>query len=118
MITPLSSNNFILENIDTASPALRIGGSKKIILMIKADWCRYCNAYLPTFSKFSDTITDYKFCVLEQTSNKQLLKWWSMLAKPSIDMERLTFPTLILYDKDGTPIRKIEDRFNLKKELS
>ncbi len=118
MITPLSSNNFVLENIDTQDPRMQVGGSKKIILMVKANWCRYCNEYLPTFSQFSDTMTNYKFCVLEETDNKQLLRWWSMLAKPSIDMERLTFPTLILYDKDGTPIRKIDDRFNLKKELA
>jgi len=115
MIATLSAKDFILQNIDTTSPDVNNQG-KKIILLVKANWCHYCNDYLPMYQYYSKVMPEYKFCILEQTKDEALLKCWKTIVTPAVEVKG--YPTLILYENDGMPITSIKDRKNLKKELS
>ncbi len=114
MITTLTAKNFILQDIDTHS----IGAgdpTKKTILLIKAQWCGHCNRFLSTFDHYSETMPQYNFSILEETKDNALLNCWKQLINPAFEVQG--YPTLVLYDRDGTPIKVIQNRNNLENEL-
>lgn len=109
----VSGSNFKLQN-------LTIGGkipkkSKCSILLVKAKWCGYCTQYLPIFEELSSRYNNVNFIVLEQTVNRTILDQWSNLLRPAFEIEG--FPTVVLYDTKGYPL-KIIDRANLEKEIA
>ncbi len=115
MITTLTSKDFILQNIDTKSPYVD-NQNKKIVLLIKANWCGHCNRFLPQYEQYSKTLTNYKFCILEETTDGKFINCWKELLQPAFTVQG--FPTLVVYNNDGTPIKVINDRQNLEKELA
>ncbi len=115
MITTLTARDFTLEEIDVNSPNVNNEG-KKMVLLIKAAWCPHCVQYYSTYEKLSDSTTDFKFYVLEQTNDEALIRQWGNLVHSIYG--RIYFPTLMVYSGDGTPIRKIDDRSRLKEELA
>ena len=114
MYQKLDSRDFILQNIDTKSPRVR-KASKGMVLLIKAAWCPHCVQYIPEFETFSSQHSNYKFYVVEQTENNALLDSWKELVNPAFEVNG--FPTVVLYDRDGTPINVVKNRFKLNEEL-
>ncbi len=114
MYNKLYARDFILESIDVSNPYVNNEG-KRMIVMIKANWCRYCVDFLPRFEEFSNSIAGFKFYILEQTENEALLNQWKQLVHPVTG--KIGFPTLVVYNADGTPLKIIEDRFHLDREL-
>lgn len=113
MIQFVSEQDFVLQNFDKASPRFKKGAQK--VLFIKADWCGHCRTYLPEFEKFSIKYPNVQFLVLETEDNKRLVSRWKNIAHPVFHIEG--FPTVVLYDNEGAPIKIIENRFALNDEL-
>lgn len=109
-VRTLEDKDFELQNIN---PKL-IGDKSLAILFIKADWCGYCTRYIPTFEQYSTQMKDVAFFILESTENEKKLEQWQNLQSPAFPIEG--FPTLVFYGPNGSPLRRVEDRFNLDKE--
>lgn len=115
LISKLSSQDFVLQNIDVSRPSVG-NDNKPIVLFIKADWCGYCQRYSPVFESLSMQFKKIKFCVLELTENESMLRRkWPELVFPYYKVEG--YPTLVLYDADGNPLKVVEDRENIKNDL-
>lgn len=107
MVQKVNANDFLLQNIDTSiSP--RSGG---YILLIKAAWCGHCVRYLPIFEELSKQHPDRQFLVLETTENMYIIKQWSNLLFPVYKVN--SFPTVVIFGKDGLPTRVVNDRMTL-----
>lgn len=108
-IIHLSDKDFLLQNI-ISNDKLE---AKPIVLLIKAAYCGHCTRYLPTFENLSKQFKKIQFCVLEYTDNQHLIDFqWKQLVHPSFVVKY--YPTIVLYDKDGTPLQVIENREELK----
>ncbi len=114
MITTLDARDFILQNIDTDSARVNNNG-KRMVLLVKATWCHFCNDFLPMYERYAETMPDYKFYILEQTNDEALLNNWKNIVSPLFSVNG--YPTLVAYERDGMPIVVIKDRKNLKNEL-
>lgn len=110
-ISHLSSKDFLLQNIITDGE-----DKKPIVLLIKSAHCGHCTRYLPTFENLSKQYKKTKFCLLEYTDNQHLIDFqWRQLIHPSFEIQY--YPTLVLYDKSGSPIQVVEDREKLGQYL-
>ncbi len=114
MIHPVTEQNFILQNIDIKS--LNLNPSDFLFLFIKARWCGHCVSYLPQYNQYSAKYTDINFLVLESTDNERLLEQWSKLVHPAFSVAG--FPTVVMYNHEGVPIKVVTDRFKLDDEIS
>lgn len=115
LISQLASKHFVLQNIDISKPSVGSEG-RPIVLLIKAEWCGFCQRYLPEFDNLSQQHKKIKFCTVEQTQNETMLaKHWPSLVNPAFQVNG--YPTVVLYDAEGTPLRVVEDRSKLKDEL-
>lgn len=115
MIHRVSHRDFVQQNLDTRSPSVAGQGIDGFVLFVKANWCGHCTSYLPKFRELSTLFPRYKFLVLESTENESLLQQWSNLARPAFTLKG--YPTLVLFDASGDPVREVEDRFALATSL-
>lgn len=114
-ISELSSHDFILQNIDVSRPSVGNEG-KPIVLFIKAEYCGYCTNYIPTFETLSKQYKKIKFCFIEYTKNQSMFDiHWKSLAHAAYVVKG--YPTLVLYDPEGNPIKVVEDRQNIQQDL-
>ncbi len=108
MIQNLNSTDFILQNLDPSSPRVKaVRSNKGYVLLIKADWCGHCRRYLPIFRDQSIKRRDYTFLILDHDKNETLLRQWANLESPAFEAN--SFPTIIIYDASGMPLRKFEE---------
>ncbi len=107
MITSVNSSDFILQSLNPA----RVDSAAAYILLIKAKWCGHCTRYLPDFEKQSVKFPNVKFLVLESTDNDHFVKSWSNLANPAFQVNG--FPTVVLYNSAGMPVKQVADRMRL-----
>lgn len=114
-ISQLASKDFILQNIDVSKMSVGSEG-RPIVLLIKAEWCGFCQRYLPEFENLSQQYKKIKFCTLEQTQNETMLaKHWPALANPAFQVNG--YPTVVYYDAEGNPSRVVDDRSKIKDDL-
>ena len=132
MIIDVSARNFVLQCIDVKS--LKLEESSYMFLLIKAEWCVFCNQYDPIYAKYSTEFPKTHFLRLEATAkdNAEMLKQWGQLAWPIVPTRNgtvqpaegdepafynpkktLGFPTVVLYSGSGVPLRVVDNRFDL-----
>lgn len=111
----LDQSDFTLQNINLESPKLQ--STDITFLLIKAEWCGHCNRYLPIYEQYSVKYPNINFCVVEETENSKLLNEdFKKLVFPAFKVEG--FPTVVLYNHDGSPIKVIENRIDLDSEIT
>lgn len=115
MYYSVTQENFILQNIDISS-LKDVHPTNLIFLLIKAEWCPHCTNYLPTYDQYSVKYPDISFVILEVTKNENLVKQWSQLVNPAYEVSG--FPTVVLYNPDGSPNKIVENRFNLEQDIN
>ena len=117
MIQELKASNFILQNIDLNSAELKGSKHDMMCLLIKAVWCGHCKSYYPQYEQFSKTASNIGFMVLESTDhdNETLLGHWKNLVNPAFEVSG--FPTVIIYNAKGTPVKVVNDRMNILSEI-
>ncbi len=72
---------------------------------------------MPHFEHYSAQFPNVTFAILESTegNNDKMLEQWKELAGPNFSIRG--FPTLVLYDGEGNPVRVVENRFALDEEI-
>ena len=113
-LTYVNQQNFILQSLDRQS--LQLPLTDLSFLLVKAKWCGHCVRYLPQYEQYSVKYPDINFLILESTDNELLLQQWNNLAHPAFDVRG--FPTLVMYDQKGSPIKIVQDRFKLDDEIN
>lgn len=115
MTHQLSANHFTLQSINFQSnPALN-KDAKCSVLLIKANWCGHCRTFLPKFEKLSESFPNVNFLIVDEEQSRALLAYWNELVSPVFKAN--SFPTVVLYGKDGNPVRVVQ-RNKLKQILS
>ena len=112
MIIPVNASNFVLQNIDINSLNISVDN---YVLMIKASWCHFCTQYLPTYEQYSLKHNNIAFLTVEKDDNEELLASWKELINPIFEVNG--YPTLVIYDHQGNPIRVVENRSDLDMEI-
>lgn len=110
-IIQASAKDFILQNINPKT----IGKAKGYIVLVKANWCPHCIMYEPSFERQSLLNNSYKFIIVEQTKNEQLLTQWKELISPAFEVQG--YPTLLSFDSKGKFKEFIEDRDHIDKYM-
>lgn len=113
MIHKVSESDFVLQTLSRSI----VGEyrSDHYLLLVKANWCPHCVSYIPTYETISAQNPRITCLVLESTENETMMKRWSDLVHPAFEVNG--FPTLVLYDDKGAPVKIIKDRFNPTSEI-
>lgn len=98
MIKELCENDFILQDLTNKSKAL---------IFYKADWCYYCQKFLPTFIKISNEYPNMLFGVVDVDSQKKLIDNNNNLAYSLYEVN--SYPTIVLYNK-GKYVKTLNNR--------
>lgn len=112
MIIELSDSDFILQSLNLSSP--KISKKKCSVLLIKAEWCGFCSRFMPEYKELSKQYSNVNFFIIDSDKSQQLLQYWSNLANPVFEANK--FPTVILYDANGNPMKEI-DRTQIEQEI-
>ena len=51
-----------------------VQNKKKVVILFGMPWCRSCDAFLPTFTKWSKKYTDFDFKVCDTSKSKYLTR--------------------------------------------
>ncbi len=57
-----------------------VQNKKKVVILFGMPWCRSCDAFLPTFTKWSKKYTDFDFKVCDTSKSKYLTKKFKIVA--------------------------------------
>lgn len=114
MIAFLNDKDFILQSLNKSSP--NIESASAYVLFVKAKWCGHCVRYFPQFEQEQLKYPKVQFLVLESTDNERMLNQWAQLASPVFEIKG--FPTLVLYNDKGMPVKLIENRHDLGSVLN
>lgn len=108
MIHELNASNFILQNIDLQSPELKNTSYDIIVLLVKANWCGFCTAYLPVFRQNSFKGDNVGYMVVESTEhdNDILIEQWKHLVNPVFTIN--SYPSIVIYNRNGSPLGPVE----------
>lgn len=114
MLAHITPADFSLQSLNFAR--LGLPPARGAVLLIKAAWCGHCKTYMPTFEQYSKQFPNYHFLILDADEAQSLLAQWSQLVYPVFTARG--FPTVVLYDLNGVPLKAIADRFGLVDYLS
>ncbi len=106
-----SDKDFILQNVNIKT----IGKAAGYVILVKANWCPHCIMFMPSFERQSLIDNKYKFVVLEQMKNEDMLNNWKELRAPNFEING--FPTVLLFDNKGKFVKQISDREHIEDEL-
>ena len=107
-------DNFILQNINVSNKDFV--NKKGFVLLVKQNWCGHCTKYFPEFEKQALELKNSNIMCLyvEGTESPDILSAWKEIINPAFQING--FPSLFIFDSNGSFIQSVEDRDNLINE--
>ena len=106
---------YSLSDLNPSSPIIQ-NGVQKYVVMFKMDWCHYCTQYIETYNNFANLIPKVQFLYVEGTNSPDIITGLNNVLFPKYTIK--SYPTLIIYNSDGTFYKEVKDRYKLDAELN
>ena len=106
---------FSLSDLNLSNPIVQ-NGVDKYVVMFKQEWCHYCQQYIETYNKFANLMPKIQFLYVEGTTSPDIMTGLNNVIFPKYEIKG--YPTLIIYNSDGTFYKEVKDRYKLDAELN
>lgn len=106
---------YSLSDLNPSSPIIQ-NGVQKYVVMFSMSWCHYCQQYIETYNNFANLIPKVQFLYVEGTNSPDIITGLNNVLFPKYTIKG--YPTLIIYNSDGTFYKEVKDRYKLDSELN